>query len=383
MNNFRYKLEHGSQKHICPQCRKKTFVYYVDIETSKYLPEQYGRCDRESKCTYHLNPYLDGYAKMKQEPWQSSDNLKSQKITFQQKLTSMPDPVFIPIDVFKLTLQSERYEQNTFIQNLLTNVAFPFERKDIERVISQYYLGTITKGYRAGAITFPFIDINKNVRTVQVKQFDETNHTLGTDFLHSIIEKHHIRNHKLLPEWLVAYNRNERIVSCLFGSHLLQKYPHNPVALVEAPKTAIYSTLYFGFPELRDNLLWLAVYNKSSFSFDKLKVLKGRNVFVFPDLSVNGNTFNEWQKKAMEYEAWLPGTRFIVSDLLERSVNDEERLKGLDLADYLIRFDWRQFRIKPKVKQVNVDPLPEEAVIYDLSHWVNSINLFSSLYDHP
>ena len=28
-----------------------------------FTPEQYGRCDRESKCSYHLNPYLDGYTK--------------------------------------------------------------------------------------------------------------------------------------------------------------------------------------------------------------------------------------------------------------------------------------------------------------------------------
>ena len=64
------------------------------------------------------------------------------------------------------------YEQNTFIQNLLTRVAFPFEVQDIEKVISLYHLGTVQNGYRAGAITFPFIDVNHNVRAYQVKQFD-------------------------------------------------------------------------------------------------------------------------------------------------------------------------------------------------------------------
>ena len=67
-NNFsnkqhRYILEKGSKKHHCPDCNKKAFVLYIDTETGDYLPEQYGRCDRESKCSYHLNPYLDGYAK--------------------------------------------------------------------------------------------------------------------------------------------------------------------------------------------------------------------------------------------------------------------------------------------------------------------------------
>ena len=52
-----------------------------------------------------------------------------------------------------------------------------------------------------------------------------------------------------LPNWLTPYKKNESKVSCLFGEHLLSKYPHNPIALVEAPKTAIYSTLYFGTPE--------------------------------------------------------------------------------------------------------------------------------------
>ena len=106
-------------------------------------------------------------------------------------------------------------------------------------------MGTVKNGYRKGAITFPFIDIQNKVRAIQVKQFDETNHTNGTDFLHSIIEKHCTRNNNPLPEWLQAYNKNETKVSCLFGEHLLNRYKRNPVAIVEAPKTAVYCWLYF------------------------------------------------------------------------------------------------------------------------------------------
>jgi len=212
-------------------------------------------------------------------------------------------------------------------------------------------LGTVANGYRAGANTFPFIDIKGNVRAVQVKQFDDQNHTIGTDFLHSIIEKDHLRNKKPLPEWLEAYTNQDKRVSCLFGEHLLSKYQSNPVALVEAPKTAIYGTLYFGLPERPESLIWLAVYNKSSFSFDKLKVLKGRFVYVFPDLSKDGNTFKEWETKAKEYESRLPGTRFIFSDMLEQLAPERDKNEGKDLADYLIKHDWRLFRKRNVQKQ--------------------------------
>jgi hypothetical protein len=220
-------------------------------------------------------------------------------------------------------------------------------------------LGTVAYGYRAGANTFPFIDSKGNVRAVQVKQFDDQNHTTGSDFLHSIIEKHHTRNNKPIPEWLEAYKKQDKRVSCMFGEHLLSKYHSNPVALVEAPKTAVYGTLYFGLPGTPESLIWLAVYNKSSFSFDKLKVLQGRFVYVFPDLSKDGNTFKEWETKAKEYESRLPGTQFIFSDLLEQLAPERDKSKGNDLADYLIEQNWRLFR-KQNINEQPPQPEPEK-----------------------
>jgi len=373
---YRYILEKGRKKHYCPECGKKTFVLYIDTETGDYLPEQYGRCDRESKCSYHLNPYLDGYAKA---IWEQEQGNRSElpniwkpkrKKTIPQPT---PEPVFFDFETFKQTLQPERYEKNTFIQNLFYRVQFPFEVDEVTKVIQLYRLGTVANGYRAGANTFPFIDIKGNVRAVQVKQFDEQNHTTGTDFLHSIIEKHHTRNNKPLPEWLEAYTKQDKRISCLFGEHLLSKYPNTKVYLFEAPKTAIYATLYFGFPE-QSNTICLAVYNKSSFSFDKLKVLQGRFIYVFPDLSKDGNTFKEWETKAKEYENRLPGTRFIFSDLLEQLAPERDKSEGNDLADYLIKQNWRLFR----KRNIQEQPQPEPEKVTKVTKVTHQQNIIFS-----
>lgn len=364
MNEYRYKLEKGSRKHFCPACQKKRFVRYIDTNTGEYLPEQYGRCDREANCPQqeYNNPYKDGYAKMIWEQEQkvtgvTKVTVPKQKYFFTQpKPQPEPEPVFFDFQTFKQTLGN--YDKNVFIQNLLCRVPFPFEADEITKVIHLYRLGTVANGYRTGAITFPFIDTKNNIRAIQVKQFDETNHTTGTDFLHSIIEKHHTRNSKPLPEWLEAYTKQEKRITCLFGEHLLSKYPTNPVALVEAPKTAVYGTLYFGLPETPEAFIWLAVYNKSSFTFDKMKALKGRFVYVFPDLSKDGNTFKEWETKAKEFESRLPGTRFIFSDLLEQAAPETDKSEGNDLADFLIKLDWRPFR-EQEIMEQPPEPEPE------------------------
>src|SRR5574344_572400 len=277
-----------------------------------------------------------------------------------------PDPVFFDFETFEQTLHPERYGHNVFIQNLLNSVQFPFEVDEVTKVIRLYRLGTVVTGYRAGAITFPFIDIKGNVRAIQVKQFDEQNHTTGTDFLHSIIEKHYTRNNKPLPEWLEAYTKQDNYITCLFGEHLLNKYPNDNVYLFESPETAIYATLYFRFPD-QSNTICLAVDNENSFSFsfDKLKVLQGRCVYVFPDLSKDGNTLKDRETKAKEYESRLPGTRFIVSDLAP----EQDKSEVKDLADFLIKQDWRLFRKQP--------PQPEPEKVTKVTKVTNRQNIIS------
>ncbi len=349
INSFRFILDKSSKKFLCPSCGEKRLVRFIDTMAGEYLPERFGRCDRESNCNYFLSPYPE-YAK---EVWQKENGIneinkispQKQFIFFtERKREPKPEPIYFDFDTFKKTLEPDRYIINGFIQNLF-KTKYPFSPEDVTRVIELYRLGTVAHGYKTGAVTFPFVDINSNIRTIQAKKFDLTEHTDGrADFIHSMIERYCKENNKPLPDWLNSYLKQDKYVTCLFGEHLLRKYPLNPIALVEAPKTAVICSLYFGFPDVPENLIWLAVYNKSSFSLDKLKALQGKDVYVFPDLSKDGNTFQEWQAKAKEFENDLPETRFIFSDLLENLSSEPDKDNGNDIADFLLKLDWHKFR---------------------------------------
>lgn len=360
---YRYILEKGSKKHHCPNCEKKRFVRYIDTHTGEYLPERYGRCDREVNCPQleYNNPYKDGYAKA---IWEQEQGNKTDWKPQRPKRINKPEKkrktVYIPDEVLNSTLKA--YDQNIFVQNLLYRVPFPFEVNDIERVISLFRLGTVPE---TGAVCFPFIDSKGNINAVQEKIFDCTNHTdkskkYHISWLHSRLTFSKYKNEPL-PDWLEAYNKNETKVSCLFGEHLLGEYSHNPVALVEAPKTAIYGTLYLGLPDEPTNLLWLAVGNLRSFNLIKSKALKNRKVFLFPDLSKNGKAFELWSNKATEIQKRLKATYFYVSDILEQLAPDEDKERGKDIADYLIQQDWRLYRPQPTKETQQPEPEPVKA----------------------
>ncbi len=335
---LRYQLESGSKKHFCPSCSKRRLVRYIDSNSGEYLPEQYGRCDRESNCGYHLSPYKDGYSNNR-----IAEHLP-ERSSFVKKRS--PEQVHIPYPILTRTLRTKPYKKNGFIQNLLHNVSFPLPIKDVERVIEQYYLGTIDQGYMEGALTIPFVNRSGNVRAIQAKLFDHQNHSTHTNWVHSITKSHFDKQNRPYPSWLNEYLKNDKLIDCLFGEHLLSDYANNPIALVEAPKTAIYATLYFGFPSVPENLLWLAVFNLSSLNKEKCRVLKNRDVVLFPDLSKDGTAFQKWSERAKEFNKTIPGASFKVSDLLERNANTQDRENGLDLADYLIKLDWREFRVE-------------------------------------
>ena len=57
---YRYTLQPyagPATREECPQCGvKRSFARYIDTHTGELLPAEYGRCNREDKCGYHVKP---------------------------------------------------------------------------------------------------------------------------------------------------------------------------------------------------------------------------------------------------------------------------------------------------------------------------------------
>lgn len=165
---------------------------------------------------------------------------------------------------------------NQFLQNLISAVPHPFDVSDVSALIALYKIGTAPNS----ATCLPFINSKGDICAIQEVLFDVHNNVVVEAWQHLRLSAEY--GSQNLPEWLRAYNSRKQ-PNCLFGEHLLSKYPHNPVALVETPLQAIYGTLYAGLPVHSDNLVWMAtgVSNEDTEGYIDT-VLAGRRVCATP-----------------------------------------------------------------------------------------------------
>ena len=319
--HYKYKLDRSSKKFVCPSCGKKRFVRYVDTSTNNYISSKFGRCDREESCGYKLNPqkdYLIG-------DW----NKKMPEVKVQTKTTS----TFIPYTLFSGSLKA--YHKNNFIAYLLR----VFDLETVQYLVEKYFIGT--SNYWNGGTVFWQVDLNGHVRAGKIMLYDSCSGK-------------RVKEPENCISWVhrAAKIKNFNLSQCLFGEHLLIHSPGSQkVALVESEKTAIISSIYF------PDLIWLASGQLNGLSVEKCGCLRGRTVILFPD----ANGFNKWAVKAVELKKAIPGTRFEVSDILERYATDNDKYAGFDLADYLLKYDPRLFLNSKEPLQDKRDPISQKS----------------------
>ena len=359
MEGFKYLLDKSSKKNSCPNCNKKTFVFYVDTETGNYLTAEYGRCDREQNCNYHkappkgkrgylvpflsLNSVSDKASKLvdvngvismiptSQILEQNQKNcfvsewyLKTSTINYQNnesKYFSKNEEPFLnqvvktkPTEPLKPSYHSSelqyklinQYKSNLTFDNLTTFLLDNFSFDEVDKAISNYYL-TGTNLCWKNATMFWQIDNKEHIRGAKIMRYNE--------YTGKRIKKpyNHINwLHKAIKE------PNFNLCQCLFGLHLINEDYQKNIAIVESEKTAIIMSIFL------PDLIWLATGSKSNFKYELLKPLKKRNCIAFPDKG----EYSNWSNKAKELKS--KGFKIEVSNILEQT----SFKNGFDLADY-------------------------------------------------
>lgn len=278
-------------KWICPECGKKTFVCYLD-SNRQIINEKVGKCDRADKCNYHYTPkeYF-------------SDNGNDRPITKKKPKVYKPEPPIshIDTDIFKQTLKA--YERN----NLITFLNGVFQPELVSEAIARYFVGT--SKHWSGSTVFWQIDRFGKVRCGKIMLYNPTDGKRVKKPFSHITWVHTIMH-------LTDYNLKQ----CLFGEHLLKKYPDKGVAVVESEKTAIIASMWC------PNIIFLACGGCQNLSNQRCIPLKERRVVFFPD---NGK-YEEWREKAKELSHLFKS--FVVSDIMEHEAVEQ----GDDIGDLIL-----------------------------------------------
>ena len=311
--NYRYhllKYRGPASRLTCPACgKKRCFAPYVEAN-DQIVGEEYGRCDHESSCGYVKYPTAP--KRDWREPYRDfrpRQPKPRKKFTVKPQQAVAIDVCTIPTNIVSKTVRMQ--PESDFVHFLGTL----FDAKTVARIVEEYSIG-VTKGRDA---IFYQIDTQGRCRTGKVMKYNrETGHRIKDDSAKSPITWVHslLKRQGVLPEsW--------ELTQCLFGEHLLKKYPDKPICLVEAEKTAIICAA--SMPEF----VWVAVGGKTQLG-DKVEVLEGRTVIAFPDT----DGYEAWVEKTAE----KPYLNIQVSDYLVQNATDEDHAKGADVADVLIRW---------------------------------------------
>lgn len=282
MKAFKYQLEpyRGMKtRYDCPSCgAKKNFARYIDMESGQHLGAEYGRCNSEVRCGYHLKP----------------DNTSGTLVDLEYEYKP-PTP-----------LPKKYIEQKKFYNDHLFAFLTKFvSMKRVREVYEAYKVSSTNQRWYKSTVFYQF-DENGVCKTGKIMNYDpETGKRVKKPYSRIYWV------HKFVKEF------EFQLEQCLFGQHLLKgKSKDTSIYIVESEKTAIIASIYYSG-------IWVATGGLSNINRDKMAVLMDfDNVTALPDKGA----YEKWQEKLQPL-----GISVI-------NLDDEEDLdEGDDIADKIIR----------------------------------------------
>ena len=252
-------------------------------------------------------------------------------------------------------------ERDNLVRFINTQVNWGNEqRARIASVLHDYCVGHSTIRQRTADHEFTVfwqIDYDGHPRTAHYMKYKENGHRLKenegkyvTDWLHSLLSRGGYK------QYYDEEKQTHRL--CLFGEHLLRKYPTATVKLVESEKTAILMAIAYGNNPMQ---VWLACCGASNLTRERLRPLiqQHRNVVLYPDrdgidlwkqkaeaiyydrLAIDTKPVKEWWREC-------DGPKADIADVVLRMLNTSRTYKSIGevLDDVPI--------VKPLIEKLNL-----------------------------
>lgn len=295
------------KKTTCPECgKKRCFKHYVDSTTGDILHETCGRCDHEQSCGYHLTPSMlfqsmpdlqNRFMKGKHETFVP---IYRRKETGKLQEKKTPPPLFLDMKM----VTSHQNPDNHFVPWLYSTIR---NENMVNDVLDEYMVGSAShEAYRDRPVIFWYIDKYGNVRDGKMMWYKDDGHR--QQWVNWVSSK--LIKAKMLPEGTIT-------TKCLFGEHLIDKYPDKPIAIVESEKSALFCACLY------PKYIWLSTGGCGGLNEDRLKALTGRRVILFPD----SGKLKEWRDKM-----------YRIKDMQYSFMEDMERFPpNTDIVDVLLQ----------------------------------------------
>ena len=234
----------------------------------------------------------------------------------------------LPTIVLPFDMVQERLDtSNDNLCQWLRSFPWPHNKQNrIDKVLAEYFVGHAKQGHTI----FWQIDENDQVRTGKMMLYYPATHPraghrdketpYNFDWVHSVL-----RRCGKYP----AYSEDQtEMRQTLFGMHLLNKYPHASVNIVESEKTAIIMAIAWGNSSRE---IWMACGGKQNISSERLRSLihQNRKLVFFPDR----DAIQEWRERVFSlrydrsYVNTEPVTRWWIPEDGEKA----------DIADIVLR----------------------------------------------
>lgn len=311
------KYKGQSSRYVCPKCgRSRCFTKYIDTETNQYIDNSVGICNHRNSCGYHLPPK----AFFEMNPEKIRAEYKTNNFFDAHRVKEIIPIKSIPKEhILKLLGQDSKF---------LTFLKSKFPKDVVRKAIFDYFIG----GFGDGKVVFNQIDSLGRVRSAKLMLYDEKT---GKRFRNAENEynENGTRNSFSPPvEWLHTslkkdglLDKDFKLTQCLFGEHLINKYPDKKIIVVESEKTAIVMSC------IMPQYIFMATGGLGGLNSQRIYPIKDAEIMVYPDYG----QYEYWKQKAYMINLEL-GSNIVVSHAYEDLARLQDLDMGSDIADYFL-----------------------------------------------